>query len=160
MTMLLTLSLISRHSPCNTLYFGTLNKSVYPCTWSFLDSVVHFLKSIPVGNFSDGKMGSLTHINVSQIGWPGYRWSWWAWCHIHGSGRLPGDRNTDGAGDPTSPEVTGLAPSLGLSRASGVTSNNLGSTNSVFSSVESLLAIGTSPAAKPCYSSSAWYLGP
>ena len=36
--------------------------------------------------------------------------------------RLLGDRNTNGAGDLTSPKGPGLAPSPGLSRASGVTS--------------------------------------
>ena len=58
----------------------------------------------------------------SQSGHPGNWWSWWACCNTHGSGRLLGDRNTNGAGDVTSPEGPGLAPSPGLSRASGVTS--------------------------------------
>ena len=67
-------------------------------------------------------------------------WSWWALCYTHSFWRLPGDRNTDGAWDLTS-----------LSRASGVTSNKMGSTSSVISSVESicLLAIRTCPAPKP-----------
>ena len=41
---------------------------------------------------------------------------------VEGLLRLLGDRNTNGAGDLTSPEGPRLAPSLGLSRAGGVTS--------------------------------------
>ena len=41
---------------------------------------------------------------------------------VEGLLRLLGDRNTNGAGDLTSPEGPRLAPSPGLSRASGVTS--------------------------------------
>ena len=41
---------------------------------------------------------------------------------VEGLLRLLGDRNTNGAGDLTSPKGPGLAPSPGLSRASGVTS--------------------------------------
>ena len=119
---------------------------LYPCTWSSLDPLVHISKSILVGNFCYGNIDSLTHKNVSKICCPGNWWSWLAWCRKHGSGRLPGDRITDGAGDRTSSEGPRPAPSLG-----GVTSYNMGSTSSVTSSVKSirLLALRTIQAQKP-----------